>query len=379
MSNPNAEQQVLRAGLAPWLPGLNDEHLERDHRAEFSQDKWAVIQRTGVLSLPFADSWGGQGHDLVTTMHVLEALGEGCRDGGLNFSVATHMVSTGIALQRFGSTELKARHLPGVSSGATIGAHAITEAECGSDLLSMRTTAVRDGEDFVLTGVKSFVSNGPVAGLIVVYARTGERAGPFGLTAFLVERETAGLRVGPAEAKMGLRTSPLGSLHLDGCRVPARNVIGRLGGGFLVLDHVMAWEILCSFVITAGEMRHRIDRCLLQAGARHAFGAAIGGYQAVSHRIVEMEIGLRTARTWLYGTAVKLAAGENVTVDMAITKLVVSEANVAAALAAVQIFGGAGYLSATGIEKDLRNAVAGTIYSGTSEIQRNRIAAMLGM
>ncbi|PYC64816.1 acyl-CoA dehydrogenase [Micromonospora arborensis] len=374
-----ADQDALRNGLAPWLHVLNDEHVELDARAEFPREKWAVLRRAGLLGLPVQERWGGLGQDLLTTMYVLEGLGEGCRDAGLNFSVSTHLASTAIAVQRFASAALKDRYLPEVASGALIGAHAITEPDSGSDALAMRTRAVRDGDHFVLSGQKAFVSNGPVADLIVVYARTGEPGSPLGITAFLVERETPGLVVGPPTAKMGLRTSPFGELYLDGCRVPAANVVGRVGGGFLVLDHVMKWEILCGFAINAGEMRNRVDRCREYARTRNQFGSPIAKFQAVAHRIVDMEIGVRTARAALYGAASRMVAGANVTMDVAVAKVVTSEANVASALAAVQIFGGNGYTTEYGVEKELRNAVAGTIYSGTSEIQRNRIAAMLGL
>ncbi|GAA2637931.1 acyl-CoA dehydrogenase family protein [Streptomyces vastus] len=374
-----AEQRALRDGLTPWLGKLNAGLHERDAAASFSYDNFRTVAAAGVLGLPFDEKWGGLGQSLPTTMYVLEALGEGCRDAGLNFSVCTHLVSTGVPLQRFGSEALKRRWLPRICSGELIGAHAISEPDSGSDALAMRTRALRDGDDFVLSGSKAFVSNGPVADLITVYARTDDRPGPLGVTAFLLERGTPGLEIGAPVAKMGLRTSPLCELYLDDCRVPASRVVGRVGGGFLVLDHVMRWEILCSFVINAGEMRHRVDRCVEYARTRTQFGRPIGQYQAVSHRIVDMEIGVETARRWLYGTAERMAAGVNVTRDIAMAKLVTSEANVASALAAVQIFGGNGYLTEYGIEAELRNSVASTIYSGTSEIQRNRIAALLGL
>ncbi|MFE1956123.1 acyl-CoA dehydrogenase family protein, partial [Streptomyces sp. NPDC059524] len=254
-----------------------------------------------------------------------------------------------------------------------------TPRDSGSDALAMRTRARRDGDSWVLDGSKSFVSNGPVADLITVYARTSDRPGPLGYTAFLVERDTPGLTVGAPIAKMGLRTSPLCELFLDGCRVPADRVLGRVGGGYLVMEYVMRWEILLTFVVNAGEMRHRLDRCLRYAKERVQFGRPIGSNQAVSHRLVDLRIGVENSRRWLYDTGERMAAGENVTEDIAIAKLVTSEANVASALAAVQIFGGNGYMAEYGIEKELRNAVAGTIYSGTSETQRNRIAALLGL
>ncbi|SDJ43193.1 Acyl-CoA dehydrogenase, N-terminal domain [Lentzea albidocapillata subsp. violacea] len=379
MINWNSDQLALRNGLAAWSARLSENHVERDAEGGFSHEKWDLVRECGILRLPFGEQWGGLGQDLLTTMYLLEALGHGCRDGGLNFAISTHLVSTGIPLQRFGSASLKDRYLPAVCDGSRIGAHAITEPGSGSDALAMSTRAVRDGDDFVLTGSKTFVSNGPVADLFVVYARTHPDGGPLGTTAFLVERGTPGFAVGNPIPKMGLRTAPLAELYFDECRIPATNVVGRAGGGFLVLDFVMKWEILCSFVINLGEMEHRLERCVGYAGERTAFGSPIGSYQAVSHRIADMKIGVETTRKWLYDTAVKVTRGESVTTDMAITKLIASEQNVASAMAAVQIFGGNGYMAEYGLEKDLRNAVAGTIYSGTSEIQRNRIAAMLGL
>lgn len=375
----NADQLALREGLTPWHESLSANHIEQDEQSAFSWDKWKLIQQCGLLGLPFDKRWGGLGQDLITTMYVLEGLGEGCRDSGLSFSVTTSMASVGIPLERFGSAELKDRYLSRICSGEAIGAHAITEADGGSDAMSMRTRADRDGDHFVLRGSKTFVSNGPIADLFVIYARTHPASGPLSVTALLVERDTPGLEIGKPVKKMGLRTSPLSELFFNECRIPASQVIGRVGGGFLVLDHVMKREILFTFIVNAGEMQHRLDRCVNYARTRTQFGKPIGSYQAIANKIVDMKIQLETARKWLYDTAERLVSGQNVTVDMSIAKLLASESNVASSLAAVQIFGGNGYLSEYGLEKDLRNAVAGTIYSGTTEIQYNRIASMLGL
>jgi alkylation response protein AidB-like acyl-CoA dehydrogenase len=375
----NADQRALRAGLATWCEALSADHVEQDAHGVFPWDKWKLIKECGILQLPFDERWGGLGQDLRTTMYVLEGLGYGCRDGGLNFSVSTHMVSTGIPIQSFGSADLKERYLPAICAGDAIGAHAITEPDGGSDALAMRTRACRDGDHYVLDGNKTFVSNGAVADLFVVYARTHPDAGPLGLTPFLVERGTPGFEIGNPIAKMGLRTSPLTELFFHECRIPADNVIGRPGGGFIVLDHVMKWEILCSFVINLGEMEQRLERCIDYARTRHQFGVPIGSFQAIAHKIADMKIGVEITRKCLYDTAEVMAENKNVTLDLAIAKLVASEHNFASAAAAVQIFGGNGYMAEYGLEKDLRNAVAGTIYSGTSEIQRNRISSMLGL
>ncbi|MEU5976465.1 acyl-CoA dehydrogenase family protein [Streptomyces sp. NPDC047315] len=379
MTRWNADQKALRRDLGRRYDALSAGHTERDAEGVFPREQWRTVRESGILGLPFDERWGGRGRSLLTTMYVLEGLGEGCRDGGLNFAVTTHMVSTGVPLQRFGSEALKRRLLPGICSGATIGAHAITEAGSGSDALAMRTTATREGDGFVLRGSKSFVSNGPVADVFVIYARTHPDGGPLGITAFAVERGTPGLVIGEPVGTMGLRTAPLGTLHFHDCRVPSSAVIGRVGSGYPILDHVMKWEVLCSFAVSAGQMRYRLDRCVEHARKRTQFGRPIGSYQSIANKIVDMRIGLDTTRKWLYDTAVRMMDGEDVTRDVAVSKLIASESNLASAQAAVQIFGGNGYLTEHGLEKDLRDATAGPIYSGTSEIQRNRVASLLGL
>jgi len=378
MTAPGPRRQALVDDFATWFARLDEVARDRGGAGRFSE-RWDVVRRSGILRLPFERRHGGLGEDLLTTMAVLERLGYDCRDGGLAFAVCTHMVSAGVPVQRFGSAALKDRYLRRLCDGTAIGAHAITEPEAGSDALAMQTRAVDRGDHYVLTGHKSFVTNGPVADVLVVYARTKPEGGTFGFTAFVVDRDTPGLRTGEPIATMGLVGSAVSEVVLDGCEVPAANVVGRPGAGFLVLDHVLKTEILCTFVASVGAMQRRLERCIAHARERRQFGKPIGAHQAVSHKVVDMHIAVETARRWLYDAAASFASGDQATADVAIAKLVVSEANVQAALAAVQIFGGAGYTKACGVEADLRDAVGGTIYSGTSEIQRNRIARMLGL
>ncbi|WP_181789752.1 acyl-CoA dehydrogenase family protein [Streptomyces phytophilus] len=364
------DDERLKEGIGLWFGKFAE---------DFPREPWLAVMESGLLRLPFDEKWGGLGQSLLTTMYVLEEPGRGCPNTGLNFGITTHMVSTGVALQRFGSTALKDAYLPRVCAGTAIGAHAVTEPDSGSDMLGMRTTATADGDCYRLSGSKAFVGNGPVADLVVVYAKTEPAAGPLGVTAFLVPRDTPGLTFGDPVEKMGLRSSPLCSLFLDDCRVPKTHIVGRVGAGFLVLDHVMTWEILCRFIVSTGEMRRRLDRCVEYAGQRSAFGRPIGGFQAVANRIVDMKIGLETSGKWLYDTAEKFTAGRKVTADLATAKLVAGRAALDSALGAVQVFGGNGYLAEYGLEQELRGAVAGTIYSGTTETQYNRIAATLGL
>jgi alkylation response protein AidB-like acyl-CoA dehydrogenase len=374
-----SEQQELHEAIQRRGPALSADHVDNDARAEFSWDKWDLIRESDLLALPFDTSWGGLGQGLPTTMYVLEGLGRCCRDGGLSFSVTTSMASTGVPLERFGSDHLKARYLPRICLGEIIGAHAITEPRGGSDALSMLTTAEPDGDDFLLNGSKTFVSNGPIADVLVVYARTHPSGGPLGITTFMVDRDTDGLSIGKPLSKMGLRTSPLSEIFFTDCRVPRSQIIGKVGMGYRILDYVMKREILFSFIVNVGEMQHRLEQCIEYARTRSAFGERIGSYQSIANKIVDMKIQLEMSRRLLYDTAVRLERGDDVTIDLAMSKLVTSRANVASGLDAIQIFGGYGYMSEYGLEKDVRNAIAGTIYSGTTEIQYNRIASMLGL
>jgi alkylation response protein AidB-like acyl-CoA dehydrogenase len=373
------EQQALRQRYTDDFAAWSEGHIQRDQDSEFPHEQWKLVGESGLLGLPFGAEWGGGAQDLLTTMYVLEGLGYHCRDNGLNFSVATQIVSAGIPIQRFGSAHLKDRYLPGICTGALIGAHAITEPQGGSDAAAMRTTAEADGDSFVLNGEKCFISNGPVADLFLIYARTGAGNSPFGMTVFVVERGTPGFEIGPPVAKMGLRTSPFGSLSFDDCRIPSANVVGHVGRGFVILDQVMKWEILCNFITSVGTMQNRMERCIEFARSRAQFGAPIGSYQLISNKIVNMKIGVETARMWMYDTAERFLAGEDVLTDVAVVKLLVSEGNLSSALDAVQIFGGRGYTVDCALEKDLRDATGGTIYSGTSELQRGKIARMIGV
>ncbi|WP_019853344.1 acyl-CoA dehydrogenase family protein [Actinopolyspora mortivallis] len=364
------------------LAGLGEElsadHLVDDATEEFCPRKWRTLADTGLFELPIREGEKPDGR-LLTTLAALEGLGYGCRDSGLSFSAATHMASTGLPVFRFGSAALRERYLPGVRTGESIGAHAITEAEAGSDALAMGATAEPDGDEYVLNGHKVFISNAPIADQVVVYARTGPAGTAASVTAFVVDADTAGLTLGEPVSTMGLRTSPLGEVRLEDVRVPRERMLGHPGGGFLILGHVMSREILCVSAIQIGEMRYRLERCLEYATERHQFGRPIGSYQAVSHSLVEMRLGLETACRWLHDTARRMVDRKDTTFEVAATKLATSEANSASARKAMQIFGGRGYLTESGIERMVRDSLSGTVYSGTSETQRNRIAALMGL
>ncbi|MFD3688483.1 acyl-CoA dehydrogenase family protein [Nocardiopsis sp. NPDC058631] len=369
----------IRERIERVAPAINQGHLDRDRGAVFSRDAWRELAGTGLFGACLPEEVGGHACSLTDLMHMVEDLGYTVRDSGLNFSAATHLASTGFALSGFASPRLRRHHLPSVAAGTAIGCHAITEPETGSDVLAMSATGRLDGDHIELNGLKTYVTNGPVADLAVVYVRTSDTPGPLGLSAVLVPRGTPGADFGPPLDKTTLRTSPFGRLRMTGCRVPRANIIGGVGTGFLILDRVMTWEILIAFVINVGEMRHRLDRVVERVGARRQFGRPLADFQGVRNTVVEMHIATQSARQALHFAGEAVSAGHRATAETAVAKILTSEANIRTAQAAVELFGGEGVLTDTGMEIGVRDALSGPIYSGSNAVQRQKIAKALGL
>ena len=372
--------QPLLEGLTQWEPALNAGWQEDDQTGTFGQNRWNALVEAGLTGLVTSEEMGGLDLTVPELTEVLEALGYMCEDAGLGFSLATHLCSTCLPVAKFGSDALKNELLPLLVEAKSVGAHAITEPDSGSDAFAMKTTATRDGDDYILSGDKCYISNAPIADICVIYARTHPTKGALGgFSAFAVDCDAKGFGIGKPRKKMGLRTAPMADLYLDAVRVPAGRLIGREGQGFSILDYVMRWEILCVFALQVGEMRRQLDRCISYAKSRKQFGAPIASFQAVSHRVADMHMRLQSARSWLARMVIAMEGGGQASLEIAGAKLAISEAHVANSIDAITLHGGAGYMSETGIESQLRNAIGGLIYSGSSDIQKNRIAAMLGL
>jgi hypothetical protein len=354
--------------------------IERDREGEFSWEVWKRCADFGIQGLPAPEEYGGANADVVTTMLALEAMGYGCHDNGLVFSINAHLWTSVVPLWRFGTTEQRSRWLPGLCSGQLIGCHAITEPEAGSDAFGLKASARGVEGGYVLRGRKTFITNAPIADLLIVFARTSEEAiGPFGITAFLVEKDTAGCSVTRPFEKLGLRTSPMSEVVLDDCFVPSSAVLGKAGHGAEVFQTSMAWERACIMASQVGLMRRTMERCIEYARARKQFGQPIGKFESVADKIANMKIAVDASRALVLRVGWLMDNGHDVTVEAAVAKVFVGEANVRTHLDAVQIHGGYGYMTELEIERSLRDAVGSTIYSGTSEIQRRIIARGLGL
>ena len=374
------EQLALKQSITEFATrSLNDGVIDDDRSGTFSRERWARCAEFGVLGLPVPEAYGGSGLDVLTTMLAMEALGYACRDNGLLFALNAQMWAVQSPVLRFASDEQRERYLPALVRGDIIGAHAITEPGSGSDVFAMSATAVKRGVHYVLNGAKTFVSNAPVADLFLVFASTNPGRGFMGISAFLIEKGHPGLFVGKPIEKMGLRTAPYAEVVLDDCEIPVSARLGNEGNGGTIFKHSMGWERSCILASHVGAMQRQLETCVEYAKTRQQFGQPIGKNQSVSGMIVDMKLRLETSRLLLYHAGWLRAQGHEAVQEVALAKLHLGECFVQSSLQAIQIHGGYGYSTEFGIERDLRDAVGGRIYSGTSEIQREIIARGLGL
>lgn len=348
------------------------------HDGDEFRRRWRLAGQQGILGACVPADYGGAGLNARATSAVMEAFGLGCRDAGFAFSCAAHLFACLMPIVHFGAEEQKRRWLPALCSGERIAAHAVTEPDAGSDALHLTTRAERRGQNYVLSGTKCFTTNAPVADVLLIQAATRAGGGFFGLSSFLVEADTPGIKIGQPYRKVGLRGSPTADVYLDECVVPEANLLGQEGAGAAVFSLSMRWERTCLFAVYLGAMRRVLDATVGYARQREQFGVPIGSFQAVSHRIVDMELRLRGARLLLREAAAGLDAGAEDEIAPALAKLAVSEAAVQIGLDAIQVRGALGVLDGEA-EALLRDALPSRIFSGTNEIQRNNVARALGL
>jgi len=366
-------EAILKFGRQELKSNLID--LDRTHA--FDLEAWRKCATFGIHGLPIPEPYGGHGADVLTTVYALETLGYVCRDNGLVFSINAHMWTCEIPVLTFGTEEQKQKFLPKLCSGEWIGGNAMTEAGSGSDAYSLRMTAERREDRYILNGSKMFVTNGPVADVLVVYANVNPAKGASGVTAFLVERGFSGFSISPKMEKMGLRTSPMAELVLDNCEVPVENRLGKEGTGVALFTLSMEWERSCILASAIGAMDRQLETCVRYARERKQFGKPIGKFQMVADKIVNMKLRLETARLLLYKVAWLRKTQRFVLLEAAMTKLHISESWVESCLDAIQIHGGYGYMTEFEMERELRDSLGSKLYSGTSEIQRLIIAQMM--
>lgn len=358
---------------------LNEGLIERDKQAEFSMENWKKCAQFGLLTLAVPEEYGGVDADILTAMLAMEGLGYGCRDNGLILAMNAQLWSVQVPILRFGTEAQKQQYLPSMCSGEVIGAYAMTEPDAGSDAYSIRTHAEHRDGGYVLNGTKMFITNAPIADVFLVFATVDPAKGMGGITAFLVEAGTPGFSVSRDLEKMGLRTSPMAELIFEDCFVPKESLLAREGGGVGIFNSTMEWERACILASHVGAMERLLESSIRYARERRQFGQPIAKFQSVSNRIADMKVRLETARLMLYKVAWLKKMGKSAVIEAAIAKLYLSECFVQTGLDAVSIRGGYGYMTEFEVERDLRDAIGGTLYSGTNDIQRMIIARWLGL
>jgi alkylation response protein AidB-like acyl-CoA dehydrogenase len=374
-------QKELRTSAAKWAASNCDRDVRgRDQRAEFSREGWAAAADYGLQGMLIPQEYGGGGLPVLDIVAVLEGVGYGAKDRGLVFSVNAHIWACETVVCFYGSEAQKRRYLPGLADGKLIAANCMTEPNSGSDVYAMRTKARKEEDGYVINGRKTFVSNGPVADVFLVYARSNPNTTGFmGISCFLVERGTPGLACSPPLEKMGLRTSPMCEVVLEDVRVPEENLIGNEGSGALLFQHSMEWEKNMIFVSSLGSMEKQIENCVEYVRTRTSQGKPLSKQTPVAHRIAEMKVRLETSRLLTYKAAWLKSGKRSNGLESALAKWHTSETYAQNSREAIQLFGGYGYMVEYELERELRDAIAGTIYSGTTEIQKNLVAGLMGM
>lgn len=339
--------------------------------------RWRRCAGFGLQALNVPGAYGGLGLDVRSAVKVLEGLGLGCSDNGLLMALGAQIWSVAAPLTTFGTEAQKRLWLTAFAEGTAIGAFALTEPGSGSDVFHLRTRAEAEACGFRIEGEKIFVTNAPVADVFLVFASTSPQAGYFGLTAFLVRRETSGLEVGPELRKMGLESSPMAAVRLAGVWVPVEAVLGEVGGGGAVMMHTLEWERGCLLAPALGTMDRLLQATTGYVRTRKQFGRPVVDFEAVGALLAEMRLRLELSRLLMYEFAWMKDQGMAAGLQASMTKLYVSESLRRSAEIAVHLHGANGYMRDLEFERDWRDAMASSLYSGTTEMQHNLIAESL--
>ncbi len=362
------EQQLIRSSAREFAQReLEPYTRDWDRAEEIDRSLVPKLADAGFLGAGWDEEYGGSGLDTLSYALVVEEIGK--VDSSVRGIVSVNVGLVGKTIARFGTEEQKRDWLPKLASGEALGCYALTEPGCGSDAAALVTRAERDGDGWVLTGSKTFITLGTWASLALVFARTGGE-GPRGITCFVVPTDTEGFESRPIKGKLGLRAQDTAELSLDGVRVPDANRLGELDGGFRVAMSALDVGRISLAAGCVGIAQGCLDACVSYSRERRAFGRPIAGFQLVQELLAEMAVETEAARLLVWRAAALADAHEKHTLESSVAKLYASEVSVRAANSAVQVFGGYGYVDEYPVGKYLRDARVTTLYEGTSQIQK---------
>ena len=346
-----------------------------DRSNQFPRDLWPQMGALGLHGVTVPEEFGGSGLGYLEHCVALEEVSRASASVGLSYGAHSNLCVNQIA--RNGTTEQKRKYLPKLLSGEHVGALAMSEPEAGSDVVSMRMKAERRGDRYVLNGRKMWITNGPVADTLFVYAKTDPAAGPRGITAFVVEKGMKGFSASPKLDKLGMRGSDTSELVFEDCEAPAENIVGGLGKGVNVLMSGLDYERVVLAAGPLGIMQAALDIVMPYVHERKQFGAAIGTFQLVQGKIADMYVGMNSCKAYVYAVAKACDRGETTRQDCAGAILLASETATRLALDAIQLLGGNGYINDYATGRLLRDAKLYEIGAGTSEIRRMLIGREL--
>jgi alkylation response protein AidB-like acyl-CoA dehydrogenase len=362
------EQELIRASAREFCEREIVPHArDWDRAEELDRGLVAKLAAAGFLGATIAEEYGGMGLDTVSYCLLMEELGRA--DSSVRGIVSVNLGLVGKTIAKWGTDEQKSEWLPQLASGDALGCYALTEPGSGSDPASLVTRAERDGDDWLLSGSKLFITLGSWAGLALVFARSGGE-GARGLTCFVVPTGTAGFSATPIKGKLGLRAQDTAELFLDGVRVTDSSRLGAEGDGFKVAMSALDNGRISLAAGCVGITQGCLDACVKYAGERRQFGKAIASFQLVQELLADMSVELEAARLLTWRAALLADSGERHTLESSVAKYYASEVSVRAANAAVQVHGGYGYVDEYPVGKYLRDARVTTLYEGTSQIQK---------
>ncbi len=348
---------------------------EIDKENQFPRDLWVKLGELGVHGLTVEEQYGGVALGYLAHTVVMEEISRASASVGLSYGAHSNLCANQI--RRFGNEEQKQAYLPKLVSGDYLGALAMSEPNAGSDVVSLKLRAVEDGDNYVLNGNKMWITNGPGADVLVVYATVDPDAGSKGITAFLIEKEMAGFSTGQKLDKLGMRGSDTAELIFEDCRVPKTQVLGQVGQGVKILMSGLDYERVVLAGGPLGIMRSCLDVVMPYVHDREQFGQPIGEFQLIQGKIADMYTQMNAARAYVYAVARACDADQATRFDAAGCILFAAEQATQMALAAVQILGGNGYINEFATGRLLRDAKLYEIGAGTSEIRRMLIGREL--
>jgi isovaleryl-CoA dehydrogenase len=364
-----AEQKMLKETVARFV----DEKViplapEIDAEERFPEESFRAMAEMGLFGMTIPPACGGGGSDFLSSVLVMEELMRGCVATGNTFGA--HAVLCTESIFRNGTEEQRRRFLPDLMAGRKIGALALTEPGAGSDALSLKTRAEKRGDNYVLNGTKMFITNGPVADVAIVYAKTNPEAGQRGISTFIVENGFPGFQRGKPLKKMGVRGSPTGELIFEDCEVPAENLLGEENGGLRILMSGLDRERILWSVAPIGVAQGALDLALKYASERVQFGKPIVQFQMIQEILADIATEIQAGRVLSYWAAAMADAGRRVRLEASYAKLFCAEVGVRAVGKAAQVFGGYGFIREFPIERMYRDVKGIEFGAGTNQIQR---------